>query len=102
MQQFGEPITYFPRDGSAGDDGRLISAMVERQELEALSEAGDISIQGTIVRVRNDDTKGIASDEVDTGGDELSFARRVGETPQRRSIVRVLSDANGLLRLLCQ
>lgn len=99
IRQFGETVTYYDRNGSAG---REISAMVERGTLEVISETGDVTSQAIIVRVENDSVRGIASDEIDTGGDELSVPTRIGETSQRRAIVRVLNDNAGLVRFLCQ
>lgn len=98
-RQFGEYVTYYPRDGS---DGRRVKAMVERGTLEIIAETGDVTSQAIIVRVENDDRCGISSDEVDTGGDEIEVALRIGVTAQRRAIVRVLNDNAGLVRVLCQ
>lgn len=99
LRQFGESVTYWNRDG---DTGRSIQAMVERGTLDVITETGDITSQALIVRVENNATRGILSTEIDTGGDEISVSLRTGETPQRRSIVRVLSDSSGLVRFLCQ
>lgn len=99
FRQFGEYVTYYNRDGDAG---RSVRAMVERGTLDVVTEAGDLTSQAVIVRVENHATRGITSTEIDTGGDELSVALRNGETPQRRSIVRVLGDSAGFVRFLCQ
>ena len=99
VRQFGEEVTYFPRDGSGP---RVVMAMVERGELEFITEVGDITGQAIVVRVRNEKPLGIKSDEIDTGGDEISVSLRIGETPQRRVVVRVLNDNGGMVRLLCQ
>lgn len=99
LRQFGETVTYHPADGT---QPRAITAMVERQPLTVIPETGEQIAESIIVRVKNDGTLGIASEEVDTGGDEIELPTEVNARPQKRSIVRVLSDSNGLVRLLCQ
>jgi len=99
IRQYGETVGYYNRDG---DPVRNILAIVERNELQIISETGEITGQAIVIRVRNDSTYGISSSEVDTGGDEISFPLRVGDTAQRRAIVRVINDSAGLLRVLCQ
>ena len=98
IRQFGETVTYYA-DG--GDTGREIQAIVERGTMAAMSET-DLSTQAITIRVKNDARHGISSSEVDTGADEVSVPLRVGGTAQRRSVVRVLTDANGVVSLLLQ
>lgn len=75
--------------------------MVER-DVEVISESGTPA-QATIIRVRDDATAGISSTEIDTGGDKVAYSLRAGETPQqRKSIVRVLSTENGMVRFMVQ
>lgn len=98
LLQFGETVGYYNR---AGDPVRNVTAMVERN-VEIVSEAGVVG-QATIIRVRDSSSLGISSTEIDTGGDKVSFALRVGETPaQSKSIVRVMSTENGLVRFMVQ
>ena len=101
LRQFGEPVTYYP--GGEGD-GREIIGMVERGTPEVIAETGDITSQAIIIRVQNSDCNGIASDEVNIGGDEIGLnLRSIDNTmSRRRSIVRVLNDSNGLTRILVQ
>lgn len=98
-RQFGETIVYYPRDGS---DGRPVQAKVSRNTLEIIQETGDITSQALVVMVENDSCRGISSDEIDTGGDEIAVALRDGLPTQRRAIARVLGDHAGLLRILIQ
>lgn len=100
LRQFGdvEPLVYYPRSGSSRD----INAIVERGTLEVITETGDITSQAIVIRVLNTATGGITSDEVDTGGDEIKVALRIGLTPERRALVRVLDDSGGMIRVLCQ
>lgn len=99
QRQFAVDVVYYPRDGSAS---RTIKGRVERGTMEIINETGDVLSQAIIVTVENDNGKGIASDEIDTGGDKLAVARRVGKDAEQRSIVRVLSDNAGMVRFLCQ
>ena len=98
LRQFGELVTYHPLEGRS----RVVQAMVERNESEIIAEVGDLNGQAVIVRVLNNECKGITSIEIDTGGDEIEVALRVGETRQRRSVVRLLNAQNGLTRFLVQ
>ena len=88
IRQFGETVTYYP-SGSA--TGREIMAIVDRTEMPRIS-----------IRVRNATCDGIASDEIDTGGDEVAVSLRIGETPKRRAVQELLDDSNGFTRFLCE
>lgn len=90
IRQFGELVTYFA-EGVGG--GRAIQAIVER-DVQVITDQGIPALQ-TLVTVRNDATLGITATEIDTGTDTLRVAMRVGETPQVRQIVRVVSTENG-------
>ena len=96
-RQFGESIGYFNR---AGDPVRNITGMILR-DAELIDETG-VPGQATVIRVENDAATGISATEIDTGGDEIEFALRVGETKRRKAIVSVLSTENGLVRFLVQ
>jgi hypothetical protein len=61
-----------------------------------------VQSQSIVVRVLNNSTTGISSTEIETGGDEIAVALRLGETSVRRAIVRVQADSTGFLRLLLQ
>lgn len=98
LYQFGESITYYPVAGGS----RIITGMVLREELTVVGELGDVQSQSIVVRVLNDSTNGISSTEIETGGDEIGVALRLGEAAERRAIVRVQADSTGFLRLLLQ
>ena len=98
IRQFGEVVTYYPRDGSSG---RQIRALVERDLPELVPGLGEITGQSIMVRVTNSSNTGISSDEVDTGGDEISVPLRVGQSAERRRVAQVVSDSGGMVRLLC-
>ena len=82
-----ETVTYFPVIGSA----RQISAVVTR------SEPGRLPVINALVM--NSETEGIASEDVDTGGDEIECAKRVGKKPKRLRITEVLNQDAGLMLL---
>lgn len=100
-RQFGETVTYYA--GGEGD-GRAIQAIITRNPQEIIQETGDVTSQAVIVRVRNSDCDGISSKEVNTASDEVGLNLRAGDhtMASRRSIVRILSDHGGMMRLLCQ
>ena len=98
MHQFGDSIIYF---ASGAGDGRAIQAMVDR-EVGIVGETGEVNALATVVRVFDNVTTGISSTEIDTQADEILVSLRVGETPQRRAIVRVVSTENGLVRFIVQ
>ncbi len=87
IRQFGEEVGYYARDGS---DVRTIQALVLRDGPELT------------VRVKNSDCDGISSEEIDTGGDEISVSLRVGDAAVRRSIIRLIDDATGMTRFTCE
>ena len=93
VSQFGEDVTYYPL-GSDGC-GRAIKAIVERAE-EVL-ETGAVA-QMVMVRVVNDATIGISATEINDGRDEIAIALTEGGTVQRRHIVRMTDDSNGMVR----
>lgn len=96
VRQFGESLTYHPRGGVA----RTVKGIVER-DVEVISEAG-VSGKATIVRVLDKSVCGIQSTEIDTGGDEIEVSLRVGDVAKRKSIMRVMSTANGVVRFMVQ
>lgn len=98
VNHFGEELVYYSRDGKV----RKIKGHVRRNSLDIIAETGEIPSQELVITVKNSDCDGISSSEIDTGGDEIEVALRVGLTPQRRSIARILSDHNDCVRFLCQ
>ena len=98
VRQFGESIEYH----ASGSSGRSVNAIVVRDPIAILSEIGDALTGSMIVRVSNNDTDGISSTTIDTGTDRVEIALIEGGGKEMRSIVRVLSDANGFVRFLVQ
>jgi hypothetical protein len=80
-----ETVTYYPASG----DSRQISAVITR------SEPGRMPVVNALVM--NSSSEGIASEDVDTGGDKLECAKRVGEKPGLLRITEVLNHDAGLM-----
>jgi hypothetical protein len=95
---FAEKIVYIPRSGKS----RNLDAVVIRDQLGILPEDGDVVLPSFEIHVANNIVGGIASDELDLGGDMLVFSVRVGDPPERRSITRLISHDEGMLVLQCR
>lgn len=92
-----EFVTYFPASG----DSRRIQAVVNRlgpEQIEALGGGRQVSE----VLVKNSSTDGIASTEVDTGGDKIKMAPRAGSVPVMMRITKILSQDAGMIKLKVQ
>jgi len=90
----GEALTYKP----AGGGTRAISAIVDRRDISPLGSAPHGHSQRLEILVVNDATDGIAATEVDTGGDMVTVARRIGEAAQDRPIKKIVNqDSDGVL-----
>ena len=101
---FAETVTYHPHTyfGGTPASDRTIIAVVERLEVQTLEEGGNAVIPLFSVHVANSNTLGISSDEIDTGGDKISFPVRNGEAPVRRSILSITTQDSGMLVLECR
>ena len=95
LNVFGETIIYYPIAGSS----REIKAIIERKEIEDIDGFSDVNSPLAVMKVANDSTKGIASFEIDRGGDEIKYSYMLGKTAQRRRITRVLSIDYAWLKL---
>jgi len=95
---FAEPIVYYKRNGRS----RKIDAVVLREDSLQLPEASDLVTPRFTIHVANDETEGIASDELDLGGDQIGLSPRVGDPIDRRSIVRLVEHDEGMLVLECR
>ena len=92
---FAEDVTYWPRAGGS----RAIKAIVSRQTPEQLPGEARAHGMTITVTVENNATSGISSSEVDTGGDKIELARRIGETPIKRAINKILNQDAGMMEL---
>lgn len=95
---FAETVVYCPRSGVR----RSVQAVVDRSPPQDLSEAAGVAGAGIQVHVRNSATLGIASSELDIGGDRIELALRLGATAQARPISRLVSQDAGILTLEVQ
>jgi hypothetical protein len=98
VNDFAEAVTYHKRNGLA----RSINAVVIREAFAINPEDGDTVTPVFEIHVANDSANGIASDELNIGGDMLELAPRVGQPKSRRSITRLLSHDEGMLTLECR
>lgn len=95
---FAESVTYYKRNGLS----RTINAVVLREAFAINPEDGDTITPVFEVHVANSATLGIASDELNIGGDMIAFAVRVGKPVERRSITRLMTHDEGMLVLECR
>lgn len=102
--EFAEQVVYYPHRfyGEAARDARTIKAVVEREELAAADNQAAGTLQIFTVHVHNDVVTGISSDELDTGGDQIEFAPRDGKASERKAILRLVTQDNGMLVLECR
>jgi len=91
LQVFGEPVVYHPHD----DVAQTIAAVVTRGGPAGLGAAPGRAEQIT-VSVLNTDTGGIATDAVDTGKDAVTVAARLGDTPRKRRLLRLIHQDAGM------
>ena len=90
-----EYVTYFPASGAA----RRIWAVVFRPGAEPMDGLAGGQYEVNEVLVKNNSTDGIASDQVDTGGDKLEVATRSGKKPVTVRIIEILSQDAGMMKL---
>lgn len=99
LHQFGESIVYYRSGLGYGDD---IQARVIRDPLQIMEEIGDVLVTSLIVSVLDDDLLGVAATSIDTGRDRVFISTVTDGDKTMRSVVRVLSAANGQVRFLVQ
>lgn len=101
---FAETVTYHPYR-YATDSVRVereIKAVVTRNQVSAFTPDGEVILPELEIRVANDATTGISRDEIDTGGDQIEVAVKVGGTAERRSIQYITESDEGMLVLICR
>tara|TARA_R110000751_G_scaffold76976_1_gene155309 strand:+ start:1191 stop:1556 length:366 start_codon:yes stop_codon:yes gene_type:complete len=101
---FAEVVTYKPFNypGAVVRVNRIINVVVIRQAVSVFAEDGDTIVDGFEVHVANSVTLGIETDEIDTGGDRLSFPARDGDAASDHSILRVVTQDTGMMVLECR
>ena len=96
IDDFGESVVYRPRAGGT----RTITAIVSRNQPGVMAETPNGSLMPeNVVAVLNDSTRGIASTEIDTGGDQIDIVPRVGQSAVTKSIVRICDHDAAMLWL---
>ncbi len=78
LEVSGETITYKP----GGIGSRSIVGIVDRFPPAAATPAPQGRTPKAIVVVKNSNTEGISSAEIDTGLDKISYPVRIGQTPK--------------------
>lgn len=92
---FGESVVYTPRGGSP----LTITAVVYRGDRMPAPGLAAGSVADLIVEVRNSSTLGVAMSSINTGGDTITVAKRLGGTAEAFQIVEILSHDAGMIRV---
>lgn len=96
LDNFGEPVTYTPRSGTA----REVMAIITREPARAFEVNGKVITPRFLVRVVNDSELGIAVESLNTGGDKLTLLDRPTDAqPNQRTIVALLSSDSGVVEV---
>ena len=95
---FAETVLYRPLGGAT----RSISAVVFRQVAELISDAENRLVTVFEVHIKNDGCSGIATSELNLGGDQIDIAERIGKAAKPRAIVQVIDQDEGMLVLQCR
>lgn len=90
-----ELITYVPKSGPS----RQIKAVVYRPGPEQMDDVAGGSRPHHEVLVKNNAAGGIASSEVDTGGDKLELGLRVNNRPVVIRITGIINQDAGMMLL---
>lgn len=84
-----EWVQYIPRADS-GNIPRMVRAVVDREPEQGFGGVPGGTAPGMVIVVRNDPLNGIASSEIDTGGDKIAVAARYGREPEEREIGQIV------------
>jgi|APGre2960657404_1045060.scaffolds.fasta_scaffold35047_2 hypothetical protein len=102
-EHFAETVTYHPHrfHTAAVRQPRTIKAVVTRNQVATFNPDEQILTEFE-VRVANNVTTGITSAELDTGGDQIELAPRIGETARKVSVQMLTEHDEGMLVLICR
>ena len=93
---FGEPITYFLRDGGQ----RSFNAIINRDPPAFYDSVGNVVLPEFTIEFSRDCKDGILASEVDTGGDEVELLAEVDATiPVRKTVLKIISQDSSVLVL---
>ncbi len=95
LDLFGESVTYYPKGGGS----RGITAIVDRNPVAGLNGVPHGNTPKMVVSVKNDADDGISSSELETGGDKIALAVRLGETALQWRISALNWQDAGMLYL---
>ena len=97
-----ETVIYRPAGGVA----RNVVALVDRDPpgplagmAAAIGKQVRITVVNQATNADDDDYGGIAATEIDTGGDKVDVAPRLGETAETRPIKRIAMQDEGMLTI---
>lgn len=96
---FAEVVTYKRLNNPSW---RTINAVVFRESYASSEESGGVTTPLFEVHVANSETLGISSDEINLGGDVLTFSVRDGLPACDRTITAIITQDHGMLVLQCQ
>lgn len=102
--EFAENVTYVPHRyfGDEARANRPIVAVVFREGIATVPQDVEATSPVFEVHVHNNSSTGISSEELDLGGDAISFPPRDGQSASTRQVTRLLSQDHGMLVLECR
>ena len=92
LSQFGEDVIYYP----FGAEPRSITAIVEREPPAIYNASGNAVMPKAVVRMLNSRQLGVASSEVDNGGDQIGMALNIGGDVKTFSVMQMQSQDSGV------
>ena len=103
LTDFSETVTYHPASG----ESRQIKAVVDRSPpadlpgapAGALAPKATIAVANRATAISDDTIGGISTSELDTGGDMIALAVRIGQDPTQRPLKRVVNQDAGMITL---
>jgi hypothetical protein len=93
LDAFSEPVIYTPRTGSP----RTVAVLVDRNPPEELPEAQGLRIERVQVTALNDVLVGLVPASLDTGGDTVTVAPRVGGTARPMNLTKIVRQSQWLV-----
>jgi hypothetical protein len=95
LADFGEAAVYYKRPGVS----RPIVVVANRRRADTAGEVTGVPADRMTVQAVNRAADGIASSEVDTGGDSIEIPWRIGDVAAKHRIVALPDDDAGMVTL---
>lgn len=96
LRHYGEPVVYY----FGGGGSRSINAIIERNPPGFYDAAGNVVMPDFTIRIFDDSTTGVRSNEVDTGGDEIELVEEFGDVANtKKTVIKVMSQDSGVITL---